>query len=294
MSFSAVQANEKKAKEHIKACDESLEVNMFKLKFKPDFFQAASHMQEAAQCYLAARMEPEAKAAYIRSAELRLKDHDHASAARCYELAGSFDKAVECYMLCGTLDQAVRSVMKSANASADPKFQMECYERAVDIYSKEDGKEVLANDIFKQYIPKTIVTGDLERYFKVSSRYIENLSRLEQWPFVYKEILSQVIVNLSKGEIVGAERVLSGSNLSVAGFVQSAEFSAADEIIGAMRNNDADALKKVVSKPCVTYLNTEVVKMSRALKVITLAPVSALPGGTPAQPKQEDIDALLM
>jgi tetratricopeptide (TPR) repeat protein len=290
MSFSALQAHEKKAKEHIMASESSLEVNVFKMKFKADFFQAASHMQEAAQCYGSARMDSDMKLAYIKAAELWLKTHDHASAARCYELASSFDKAVECYFLCGTLDQAVRSIMKKANSSSDPALQMECYEKAIEIYSKDEGKDVLASDIFKQYIPKLLITGDLEKYFKLSTRYMELLIRLEQWPFVHKEILSQVIVNLSKREIVGAERVLSGSNLNVPGFVQSAEFHAADECIQAVRDNDAELLKKVVAKPCVTYLNTEVVKIAKGMRVVE----SVTMGNEPPISKQDEVDALLL
>ena len=264
------------------------------MKFKPDYFEAATHMTEAAQSYLAGRMEVEGKAAYVKAAELRLKDNDHSSAARCYELSGNFDKAADCYMICGSLDQAVRSVMKKATNSTDTAVQFECFEKAIDIYSKDDGKEVLASDIFKQYIPKLLIAGEIDRYYKISNRYIQILTVLEQWPFVHKELLSQVIVNIAKGEIVGAERVLSGPNLNATGFVHSQEFAAADDLITAMRENDAEALKKVVTKPCVTYLNTEVVKMARAIKTIAVATVSEGGASKPDAVKPHDVDSLLL
>lgn len=253
-------------------------VNYLKLKFKPDFFQAAQHMTEAAQCYAAARMDSQAKASFIKAADLRLKDQDHSSAARCYELAGEFYKAADCYMICGSLDQAVRAIMKkssSLSGEATEEELMGCYEKALDIYSKDDGKDVLASDIYKQYIPKLILKGKFEQHSAVSNRYIELLTRLNQWPFVHKEILSQVVVQVAKGETVGAERVLSGSNLNVPGFVQSPEFAAADQLIQAVRENDSELLKKVVHTVAVTYLNTEIVKLARSIKTITVEPGDA-------------------
>jgi hypothetical protein len=274
MSYSSNRSQEAKAKEHEKACAEALEVNVFKLKFKPDYFQAATHMLEAAQCYAAARMDAEASAAYTKSGDLRLKDHDHSSAARAYELGGVYDKAVECYMLCGSLEQAARSILRKANASPDHKVQLECFAKAIDIYSKDESKDVHASDVFKQYISKVLQQGDLDTYLTVSEQYVPVLTRLEQWPYVHKELLSQVIINLAKNQIVGAERVLSGTNLNVPGFVHSAEFAAADDLIAAIREHDGDALKKLVSKPAVTYLNIDVVKIGRSIKVLEIPNVT--------------------
>lgn len=290
MSYTANRLQESKAKDHEKACDGALEVNVFKLKFKPDFFQAATHMLEAAQCYTAARMETEARSAYIKSADLRLKDHDHSSAARAYELGGSYDKAVECYMICGSLDQAARSILRKAANSSDAFDQFACYEKAIDIYSKDENKDVLASDVFKQYETKLLQLNELDKFLDVSARYIQVLSRLEQWPFVHKEILSQVIINLVKKEIVGAERVLSGPNLNIPGYVHSAEFAAGDDLITAIRENDGDSLKKILAKPTVTYLNTELVKIARTIQVVSFPRVSE--GGSPAE--AEDVETLLL
>lgn len=262
-----------------------LEVNYFKLKFKTDYFQAAQHMTEAAECYGAARMEAESRACFIKAADLRLKDQDHASAARSYELASEFDKAADCYMICGSLDQAVRSITKKASKSGDVHMQMECFEKALDIYAKDESKDVLASDIYKQLISKLILSGNFEKYLAVSNRYAELLTRLSQWPFVHKEILSQVVVLVSQGNSVGAERVLSGSNLNVPGFPQSAEFAAADQLIEAVRENDGDLLKKVVSSVSVTYLNTEIVKLARSLKTVSVPHTTS---------EGAEVDALLL
>lgn len=279
-----MKAAEKAYAEHVHAyyCFR-LEVNMLKLKFKADYFLAATETNDAAQAYQLAKMKPESKAAYIRAAELRLKDHDHQSAARCYDNAGEFEKAADCYMICGGIDQAVRSIMR--RAVSDPSVQVKCFEKAIDLYSKDEGKDVLASDIFKQYIPKLLLAGNFEKYYEVSDRYKDLLTRLEQWPFVHKEILSQVIVRLSLGEIVGAERILSGSNLNVTGFVHSPEYAAADDLLIAVRENDAEALKNVVSRPTVTYVNTEVVKIARNIKTVHVEKQAS---------PQEAIDAMLL
>ena len=293
MSYNMIEKNKEKARECEKASAEALEVKFIKMKFKPDYFNAANYMMEAAQNYKAARMDAEAKAAFEKSAELRLKDHDHASAARAYETAGNFDKAADCYMICGGIDQAARSVLKQASNSTDPAVQLASFEKAIDIYSKDDTKDVMASDVYKQYITKLVAAGDLERYKKVSARYAEVLTRLEQWPFVHREILGQVVANLAKNEIVGAERVLEGPNLSVPGFIHSAEFAAADDLLTAFRENDAAALKNVLARPTITYLNTELVRLAKALKVLTVETVTAADGIT-QKPKAEDLDALLM
>jgi hypothetical protein len=291
MSFSSNRAQEIKAREYEKACQDALEVSVFKLKFKPDYFQAATHMLDAAQCYTAAKMESEARAAYVRSADLRLKDQDHSSAARAFELGGSYDKAVECYMICGSLDQAVRSILRKANNSTDSELQLECFAKAIEIYAKDDGKDVMASDVYKQYISKLLQLGHLDKYLEISQKYVAVLSRIEQWPFVHKEILSQVIVNLVKNEIVGAERILSGQTLNIPGFVHSAEFGAADDLITAFREHDENSLMKTISKPCVTYLNTEIVKLARTLKVLSIPQVTE---GGDAVNQQAAVEELLL
>jgi hypothetical protein len=210
-------------------------------------------------------------------------------------------------LICGGIDQAVRAVMRMAKAF--PEKEMECFERALDLYSKDDSEEVLATDIYKQYLPRLVAVGDFEKYFSVSSRYVELLVRIEQLPFAHKELLSQVIVNLAQNKIVGAERILQGTNLNVPGFVHSQEFAAADDLIQAINENDAEALKRIVSKPTVTYLNVEIVKLARNIKTITTNPPVARPDATvitaakgvpvidthdSAATSQEDVDALLM
>jgi tetratricopeptide (TPR) repeat protein len=292
MAFSAQRAQEAKAREHEKASAESLQVNAFKLKFKPDYFQAATHMLEAAQCFAAARMETESRAAYIKSGDLRLKDQDHSSAARAYELGGSYDKAAECYMICGSLDQAVRSLLRKASSSEDAAVQLDCYEKAIDVYSKDDSKDVLSSDVYKQYITKLLQTGNLDKYLEVSQKYVEVLSRIEQWPFVHKEILGQVIVNLARNQIVGAERLLSGQNLNIQGFVHSAEFAAGDDLISAFREHDEDGIKRIIAKPCVTYLNTEIVRIARSIKVVSLPGISE--GGKEDLSHAEAVEELLL
>ena len=293
MSYNAIEKNQQRAMECENASADALQVSFIKFKFKPDYFNAANYLMEAAQCYTSARMIAEAKAAHERCAELRLKDHDHASAARAYETAGNFDKAADCYIICSGIDQAARSILKQANSSTDPAVQLACYEKAIDIYSKDDSKDVMASDVYKQYITKLVAAKDFDKYLKVSPRYAELLIRLEQWPFVHKEILGQVIVNLARNEIVGAERVIEGPNINVEGFVHSAEFAAADDLLTAFRENDAEKLKNIVSRATVTYLNTEIVRLAKSLKVLSVAPVVAA-DGTTQPPKQDAVDELLM
>jgi hypothetical protein len=95
MSYTSLRAHEDKARNHEKASEKALEVNYMKLKFKIDYFLAATEMTEAANAYKLAKMENESRTCFIKAAELRLKDHDHQSAARCYENANDFDKAAD-------------------------------------------------------------------------------------------------------------------------------------------------------------------------------------------------------
>ena len=297
MSYSAIRSHEEKARNHEKNSEKALEVNYLKMKFKADYFLAATEMTEAANSYQLAKNDASAKSCFIKAAELRLKDHDHQSAARLYENAFEFDKAAECYLVCGGIDSAVRTIMKKAKHN--PEQELACYEKAIDLYAKDERKEILASDIFKQYIPRLITCRDFDKYFAVSNRYMELLTKLEQYPFAHKEILSQVIVNLSNNQIVGAERVLSGPNLNVPGFVHSQEYAAADDMIQALRENDGELLRQILSKPAVTYLNIEIVKLARNIKVVELpkqsatAAAAAVTGADVHEPSQ-NVDALLM
>lgn len=288
MSFSTNQANEAKAREHVKAGEKALETSVFKLRLRPDYFMAATEFTEAAQCYQVIKNSEEARKCFMRAAEYRLKENDHLSAARCFEQAGAYDKASDCYVINGGIEQAVRSLMRKAAASSDMEIQYQCFDKALELYAQDqtDFKGILASDIYKQYIPKLVSQANWSRYFEVSRMYRDNLIQLEQYPFVHKELLGNVVVNLAaKKDIVGAERVLSNSdNLSIEGFVHSQEFAIADDLINAVKDNDEDLLKRTLAKPVLSYLNVELVKLAKSIKTVVSVPAE----------KHDNVDTLLM
>jgi tetratricopeptide (TPR) repeat protein len=286
--FSGNREAEEKARKHVRNAEKALETSAFKFKFKADFFTAACEMQEAAQQYQLARMDSEAKATWKRAGDLRIKDNDHSSAARCYELGKLYDDAVNAYLMEGSIDQAVRCVMRKA--TEQPDKAIECFEKAIDLYASVDGKEILAGDVFKQLILRILGNKDYPKYFAISNSYIRILKSINQSPFAAKEVLSQVIVNLCRGEIVGAERVMSDPNsLNIEGYLHSAEYAAGDDLITAIKDGDGDLLKKTIQKGAVLYLNNEIIKLAKSLKV-----AEPIPTKLGQAPPEGDVDSSLM
>jgi hypothetical protein len=253
------------AKEHVQKAEKALKKNYFALKFSPDYMTASAEYSEAAQLFSIAGAHDDAKVTWIKAAESRLKENDHFSAGRCYESACEWEKSSECFMLASKLDAAARVLLKQAQN--EPGKVDESFEKVIAMYTDEnDDKAVLAVDVYRQYLAK-IGVADLEKTGKVGTGVMELLKRLEHWPFVHKEVLTLVIIALVQGDTVKAEKHLGGSMGSVKDWLKSGECRLAEDLVQAIKEQDAELLATTLKKQTLTYLRPDIVRLARTLKV---------------------------
>jgi hypothetical protein len=70
-----------------------------------------------------------------------------------------------------------------------------------------------------------------------------------------------------QGDTVKAEKYLESSMGSVNGWVKSSECRLAEDLVQAIKEQDADLLGATVKKQTLTYLRPDVVKLARTLKI---------------------------
>ena len=277
---------QEQARAHMAAGDKALKKSFMSLKFSADYTTAASEFMEAAQLFSQAGACMEAKDAWRRSGEARLNEDDHFSAGRCFENAGDLNRAADCYQLAGKQDAAVRVWLKQGESSQtddeNPEAFIQAYERVIDMYTVQDpGKAILAVDVFRNYLSR-IGTANPTQYLEVSTRFAEVLKSINQLPFVYKEIASQVIVALGQGDNVKAGAVLDNA-MAIDGIMRSSEYSLAHDLYEAVRSHDAETMEVVRKRQVLTFLRPEIVKIAKTLRVAG----SAMPAATGEQDEAE-------
>jgi tetratricopeptide (TPR) repeat protein len=253
------------ARAHMHAGEKALKKSYLSLKFSADYTTAASEFMEAAQLFSQAGQKAEAVDAWTQSGEARLKEHDHFSAARCFESAGDLNRAAECYQTAGKQDAAVRVWLKQGES--DGSQSIAAYERVIEMYTVQDpGKAILAVDVFRSYLSK-VGSDNPTQYLEVSARFAEVLKSVGQLPFVYKEVASQVIVALAQGDTVKAGAILDKA-MELDGIMRSGEYSLAHDLYEAMRSHDAEALESVRKRQVLTFLRPEIVRQAKSLRVV--------------------------
>jgi tetratricopeptide (TPR) repeat protein len=266
-----------KANEHLQAAEKAMKTSVLKLKFSPDYMIAASEYTEAAQVFSSAGKKAESKSAWIKAAECRLKENDHFSAARCYEGAEDFDKSAECFSLAGKSDACARVLLKKAESSSSPSDCFASFEKVIDLYVVQDtSKNILAVDVFRQFLPKIADLNDWKKYGEISSRFQTLLTQLEHFPCAHKEVLTQVILALKKGsDTVKADKILEQA-LDLTGWISCNEYRLAEDLVLAFKDRDSDLLTNTQKKQAITFLRPEIARIVKSFKIESIAAAGGL------------------
>lgn len=286
------------AKQHEATAQKALKTSAWTLKFSPDFLTASMEYAQAATKYRAAGLLTESVNAWVRSGELKEQQNDLHGAGRAYESAGQicdgngpggpaaavehWHKAIRCFRFAGKPDISAKLLLKMAGISektGDVGRAKASYEEAIEVFKDADKEYELA-DIYKQKIGLLVRSGDLEEAMLTIDEHIKVLSHQKHWPFVHKEMLAKVVLALQLGDTVRADAALGMGTADVEGWYMSKECQYGTDLVQAFQESDPEAAERIVKEQVFTFLQVEVARIARTLRVKTIAaPVSAPAGG---------------
>ncbi|CAE7368573.1 IDE, partial [Symbiodinium pilosum] len=277
-----------KAREHMTKAEQALKPSWVSFKFSPDHLTASMEYSQAATQFRAANMLQESADAWAKSGEMKEQLHDLFGAGRAYESAGSlcdgtgpggpatamahWQKAVQCFRIAGKSDVAAKLLLKMAankEKQGDIESAKTSFQDALSLYEDEE-KDYELGDVYKSYIGFLIRSGALEDALVAMDGHIGVLNRQKSLPFAHKELLSKIVLLAQLEDTVRAEEVLNVA--PVEGWFTSRECQVGCELVEALKSHDAEALAGLQKEQIFTFLQVEVARAVRQLKVAALAP----------------------
>lgn len=295
------------AQAHEKLAEKALKSSWMSLKFQPDFMVAGMEYSQAATKYRAAGLLADSVRTHVKSAELKEKQHDLFGAGRAYEQAASicdgkpevgdaeanWTPAIRCYRLAGKGEAAAKLILKLATLrekQGNLAKAKEAYDDAIDVF-EQDEKAYQLGDVYKACIGFLVRSEMFEEALVSMDGHIKLLVSQGYHPFAHKEVLSKCVLCLWMGDNVRADDAINNSE-SVKDWFMSNEANAAFELVAAFKEYDAEAAAKVLKEQVFIFLQVEVARIAKKLKVPTIAapapaakaPVMAAPAPAMAAP----------
>mmetsp|Transcript_51123 Transcript_51123/g.146788 ORF Transcript_51123/g.146788 Transcript_51123/m.146788 type:complete len:314 (-) Transcript_51123:112-1053(-) len=261
----------REAKEHMALAEKALKTSWIGLKFAPDHLSASMEFANAATKFRSANMMEYAVAAWVRSAEMKEKLSDLFGAGRAYESAGAicdgtgpggpkaaaknWEKAIRCFRLCAKGDIAAKLILKRAESlekDGDVDGAKVAFEEAIEVF-KEDEKDYQLGDVYKQYIGFLVRSNRVDDTAKAMDGHVEILVRNKHYPFAHKDV-------------VRADQALQ-PGIAVEGWFMSKESQVGSELVEAFQAHDAENAERLLKEQVFTFLQVEVARLAKKLKV---------------------------
>jgi len=265
----------------------------FFFKKDPEWAEAAHSYETAANMFRAQHSNENAVDAFIKAAEAHRNSNSMYLAAKCSETAASilekdnkveescknYELASQEYFMGNNSDRAAAMLINAAKV-----IEKNSVERAVGYYKKacetvDDGESKLSYDTYKKVIVALtklrVINEAIDVAMRLNAVYIEK----NHANALFKNELTIIILLLYNDKFNVAEDYYSvfcgeksdqnGTNYSDFGnkFLNSEEGITADEILNAYANSDPELMNKATSSFSVKYLDNEVVKISKELRL---------------------------
>ncbi|KAI9141652.1 hypothetical protein BKA69DRAFT_1124753 [Paraphysoderma sedebokerense] len=270
--------------------------------WKPDWETAAQNYEKAAALYKNAKSHDKAIDTYVKAAEAqRLSDSPYLGAknldlaAQLAVQAKQFDKAAELYkqasqlfLLNNTPDRATETLEKGARAveATDIDKCIALYMETCDMYEEQE-RQRLAVDTFKRTLAVLLKNKRYPEAVNILQRLYSIYSKLSQRPGQSKTALSLVIVLLGMGDEVEAGKSFE-KFVDELGMVD--EVKIASELLDAFDKRDQDAVEAAVKQQSMNFLDNEVIRLARSLRVMGSGPtITATPTVAPPKMSQPDL-----
>ncbi|KAJ3020260.1 hypothetical protein HKX48_001086 [Thoreauomyces humboldtii] len=208
------------------------------------------------------------------------------------QAAALYRETAQFFLAQGSHDRAGESLEKAAKAleTVDVPQCIELYDEACHVYEDEN-KLRFGVETFKRAIGVCLRNKKYDKAIEFSSRLSDCFSKLDQKPNFCKQALSSVIIFLAKGDENGAEGRFSMS-AGQFGFGQSEEGAIAQTILEGFQNGDQASVDAALKRTQVQFLDNEITRTARELKV----PPGRAPGGRggppPDAPASEEVKQL--
>jgi len=297
------------AKKSLAKAEQALKPSWVSFKFSPDFLSASLEYSQAATQFRAAGLLQESADAWTKTGEMKEKLNDLFGAGRAYESAAAicdgtgpgganaaivqWEKAIRCFRLAGKSDQAAKLILKMASLrekEGDIEGGKSAYREAIEIFEQEE-KDFDLGDVYKSYIGFLIRANSLEDAMKAIDGHIEVLVRQKSLPFAHKELLSKIVLLIKLEDGVRADESLNASG-SISGWFTSKECQVASDLVEAFKTNDAEAMAGLIKDQTFSFLQVEVARIAKQLKVVMAAPARS--GGYGGNQEPQDLAEMLM
>lgn len=273
------------ARQHLQLAEKALKTSAWSLKFSPDHLTASMEYTQAATLFRAANMLRESADCWLKAAEAKEQQRDLFGAGRAYESAGGvcesigssasaeatqhWEKAVDKFRLSGKGDIATKLLQKLAAAyekSGSKDRAQAAYEGAIDVII-QDEKDYNLADAYKAYIGFLVRSEMFEEALKAIDGHIEALMRQRHFPFVHKEMLSKIVILLHLQDTVRADEAVNPPSTVPEGWYLSKECKVGSELVAAFQENDVEGVEKLVKDQTFTFIQVEVARMVRKLRI---------------------------
>eukprot|EP00435_Cladocopium_sp_Y103_P040990 s2430_g11.t1 len=303
------------AKEHLAKAEQALKPSWMSLKFSPDHLMASmEYSQELLHDPFGAGRAYESAAGICDGT-----GPGGPTAAMLH-----WEKAVHCFRLAGKADVAAKLLLKVAGVREKPGAQgldrawfsadlnvctvpqgdldgaKSAYEETINVFEQEE-KDYELGDLYKSYIGFLIRREALEdtrpAIFagQVRLSVVAALGKSADvlWhSMLMQELLSKIVLLVKMEDCVRAEEILTSTNVD--GWIMSREYQVGTELVEATKNYDAEALIGLQKDQIFTFLQVEVARIAKLLKVATVAkPSDGDRGGYPVEKPPQDIADLL-
>ncbi|PFX23420.1 gamma-soluble NSF attachment protein-like [Stylophora pistillata] len=251
------------------------------LKWKPDWDSAADKYMKAGTCFKTAKSYDRAAEAFKKAADAHSNSNALFHAAKALEQAASVlkemknvteavslvERAVEMYRQSGNPDTGAFALIRGAKLcdSSDPAKAAELYILASEMNVSED-KVREAIEPLSKAINLLLKLRRFPEALNVMKQQRKLYEQIENFQMMSKVVLSMVVVHLHESDYVAADNCYKDS-FEIPGFGSSDEAVAAEKILDCFDRSDSDGMKSCTSQALFTYLDNEIAKLSRSLRV---------------------------
>jgi len=305
----AQETQRKKAEEHMKEAKKAIGTSWWSFKCRSDFVTASVEYNNAAACFKNAKMFPESIEAWRKAANLQELQFDHWSAGRAYSAAAAlcvdgpggheaaaenYQEAFRCFRFASKPDIAAKTQIKLAELYEKhdaTDLAKKAWLDAVSTLQDDDVANAELSETYKHYIGFLVRRSLIEDAIVATDGHIEILKNQGHFSFVHKEILAKVVLVLhGNQDTVRAQEVIDSSN-AIDGWLMSREAKVGCDLVDTFRNCDAEACEKLVKDQIFSFLQLEVARTARQLRVPVVTIVAPVVGGNENDETQETATA---
>lgn len=251
------------------------------LKWKPDWDSAADKYMKAGTCFKAAKSYDRASDAFKKAADAHYNSHSLFHGAKALEQAASVlkemknvteavslvERAVDMYRQSGNPDTGALALVRGAKMcdSTDPSKAAELYIMASEMNVSED-KIREAIEPLSKAANLFLKLKRFQEALNIMRQQMKLYEQVENFQMMWKVVLSMVVVHLHESDYVAADNCYKES-FEIPGFSNSDEAIAAEKVLDCFDQGDAEGMKTCTSQALFTYLDNEIAKLSRSLRV---------------------------